>query len=290
MPGSILIAGAAGQVGHELATADSPHRLIALPRSELDISDSAQVIAVIDQHRSDIVINAAAYTQVDRAEEDRDNAFAINCDGVANLARACEQASIPMLHISTDYVFSGNEAGAYREDDEIAPRSVYGASKAAGEAELRSLLDRHINLRTSWVFSATGGNFVKTMLRLGKERDELGIIDDQRGCPTSARSIAGVLLSIADSYLRGDEFEWGTYHFCSQPETTWYGFAREIFRLAGGYETLRLKAIPTSEYPTPAARPMNSVLDCSKLKASFGYSQPDWADELRLVLEELRIN
>ena len=242
---------------------------------------------MIDQHRADIVINAAAYTQVDRAEEDRDNAFAINCDGVATLARACEQASIPLLHISTDYVFSGDEAGAYREDDEIAPRSVYGASKAAGEAELRSLLDRHINLRTSWVFSATGGNFVKTMLRLGNERDELGIIDDQHGCPTSARSIAGVLLSIADSYLRGDDIEWGTYHFCSQPETTWCGFAREIFRRAGGYEDMRIKAIPTSEYPTPAARPMNSVLDCGKLEKNFGIRQTSWIKELRLVLEQL---
>ncbi|MCP4470195.1 MAG: dTDP-4-dehydrorhamnose reductase [Gammaproteobacteria bacterium] len=289
MPGSILIAGAGGQVGHELATADSPHQLIALPRSQLDISDSSQLGAVIDKHSPDIVINAAAYTQVDRAEEDRDNAFTINRDGVANLARACEQAGIPLLHISTDYVFSGDETGAYREDDEIAPRSVYGASKAAGEVELRLALERHINLRTSWVFSATGGNFVKTMLRLGNERDELGIIDDQHGCPTSARSIAGVLLSIADSYLRGDDIEWGTYHFCSQPETTWCGFAREIFRLADGYQNLRIRAIPTSEYPTPAARPMNSVLDCGKLKASFGYSQPGWVDELRLVLEELRI-
>ncbi|MCP4332090.1 MAG: dTDP-4-dehydrorhamnose reductase [Gammaproteobacteria bacterium] len=290
MPGSILIAGAGGQVGHELANADSLHQLIALSRAQLDISDSSQLIAAIGQHRPDIVINAAAYTQVDRAEEDRDNAFAINRDGVANLARACKQASIPLLHISTDYVFSGDGAGAYREDDEIAPRSVYGASKAAGEAELRSLLDRHINLRTSWVFSATGGNFVKTMLRLGKERDELGIVDDQHGCPTSARRIAGVLLTIADSYLRGDDIEWGTYHFCSQPDTTWFRFAREIFRLAGGYENLRLNAITTGEYPTPAARPMNSVLDCSKLKASFGYSQPGWVDELRLVLKELGIN
>jgi len=288
MPGSILIAGAGGQVGHELATADSPHQLIALPRAQLDISDSSQVIAAIDQHRPDIVINAAAYTQVDRAEEDRDNAFAINRDGVANLARACEQASIPLLHISTDYVFSGDEAGAYREDDKIAPRCVYGASKAAGEAELRSMLERHINLRTSWVFSATGGNFVKTMLRLGKERDELGIVDDQHGCPTSARSIAEVLLSIANRYLQGDSIEWGTYHYCSEPETTWYGFAREIFRLAGGYESLRLKAITTSEYPTPAVRPMNSVLDCSKLKSGLGCSQPDWVDDLRQVLDGLR--
>jgi len=287
MPGSILIAGAGGQVGHELASADSPHQLIALPRAQLDISDSSQVIAAIDQHRPDIVINAAAYTQVDRAEEDRDNAFAINRDGVANLARACKQASIPLLHISTDYVFSGDDPGAYREDDEIAPRSVYGASKAAGEAELRSLLDRHINLRTSWLFSATGANFVKTMLRLGKERDELGIVDDQHGCPTSARSIAGVLLTIADRYLQGDSIEWGTYHYCSQPETTWYGFAEQIFHQAEGYTKLKLNRIPTSAYPTPAVRPMNSVLNCNKLEKIFGIRQTSWIEDLRLVLEQL---
>jgi dTDP-4-dehydrorhamnose reductase len=287
MSSSILIAGAGGQVGHALATADSPHQLIALPRSQLDITDSSQVIEVIAQNRPDIVINAAAYTQVDRAEEDRDNAFAINRDGVANLARACEQAGIPLLHISTDYVFSGEETGAYGENDEVAPRSVYGASKVAGEVELRAALERHINLRTSWVFSATGSNFVKTMLRLGHERDELGIVDDQHGCPTSARSIAEVLLMIADRYLQGGDIEWGTYHFCSQPETTWYGFARDIFRLASGYENLRLKAIATSEYPTPAARPMNSVLNCSKLISSFGFLQPSWVDELRMVLAEL---
>ncbi|MCP4924946.1 MAG: dTDP-4-dehydrorhamnose reductase [Gammaproteobacteria bacterium] len=287
MPASILIAGAGGQVGQALASADSPHKLVALPRSQFDISDSAQIIAVIEQHRPDIVINATGYTQVDRAEENRDIAFAINRDGVAKLARACERASIPLLHISTDYVFSGDEIGAYREDGEIAPRSVYGASKAAGEAELCSLLEHHINLRTSWVFSATGANFVKTMLRLGKERDELDIIDDQHGCPTSARGIAGVLLSIADRYLQGGSIEWGTYHFCSQPETTWYRFAREIFRLAGGYEHLRLKAITTSEYPTPAARPMNSVLNCDKLQKNFGIRQSCWTEDLHLVLEQL---
>jgi len=287
MSASILITGSGGQVGHELAIADSPHRLIALSRSQLDIADLSRVSAMLDRHRPDIVINAAAYTQVDRAEEDRENAFAINCDGVSNLAQTCEKMNIPLLHISTDYVFGGDDAGAYREDGQVAPRSVYGASKAAGEVELRAALERHINLRTSWVFSATGANFVKTMLRLGNERDELGIIDDQHGCPTSARSIAEVLLLIADRYLQGDEIKWGTYHFCSQAETTWYGFARDIFRLAGGYEHVRVKAIKTSEYPTSAARPMNSVLDCSKFVKQFKEVQPDWRKGLGKVLRQL---
>jgi dTDP-4-dehydrorhamnose reductase len=288
MHGSILVTGAGGQVGHALATADSPYQIEALSRSQLDITEASQVSEVIDRHRPDIIINAAAYTQVDRAEQERETAFAINRDGVAHLARACDGADIPLLHISTDYVFSGDEAAPYREVDEVAPRSVYGESKSAGEAELRSILERHIILRTSWVFSATGANFVKTMLRLGNERDELGIVDDQKGCPTSACSIAEILLLIASIYLRGDHLEWGTYHFCGRPETTWHGFAREIFRLAGGYEKLRLKAIATSEYPTHATRPMNSVLNCGKLTSNFDCKQPDWVEDLRLVLGELR--
>jgi dTDP-4-dehydrorhamnose reductase len=288
MPVPILIAGAMGQVGRELAAATSTHALHALTRAQLDITDSDQVEQVFERYKPGIVINAAAYTQVDRAESEPELAYAINRDGVANLARACASHDIALLHISTDYVFAGDKPGAYREEDATLPAGTYGASKLEGEVVLREALERHIILRTSWVFSASGANFVKTMLRLGRERAELGIVDDQHGCPTSARSIAGVLLMIADRYLQGGDIEWGTYHYCNQPETTWYGFARQIFRLADGYEKLRLKAIATSDYPTPAARPLNSVLDCSKLKANFGYSQSGWVDELRQVLGDLR--
>ena len=287
MAGLILVTGAGGQVAHELAIAGSEHRIVALSRSQLDITNQQQINTAFEEYRPDILINAAAYTQVDRAEEETELALAINRDGVSNIAQACKSADIPLLHISTDYVFDGNKTGAYLEDDEISPAGVYGASKAEGEAALRSILERHVILRTSWVFSATGNNFVKTMLRLGRERDELGIVNDQRGCPTSAHSIASVLLKIADRNLRGDEVEWGTYHFCGQPETTWHGFAKQIFKQATGFEGLKINGIATSDYPTPAARPLNSVMDCSKLESCFGIKQSDWVDDLQLVLDKL---
>jgi dTDP-4-dehydrorhamnose reductase len=287
MTHSILITGAGGQVAHELAIAKSEHKLIALSEQHLDITDLEQINAAFDEHHPDVVINAAAYTQVDRAEDDAALAYAINRDAVSNLAQACKRIDSPLLHISTDYVYDGNKSGAYCEDDETSPAGVYGASKAAGDAVLQSLLERHIILRTSWVFSATGNNFVKTMLRLGREREELGIVNDQHGCPTSAQSIAAALLQIADCYLRGDEIDWGTYHFCGQPDTTWYGFAEQIFEQAKGFENLKLNAIATSDYPTPATRPMNSVLSCRKLDANFGLQQPHWIEDLQLVLERL---
>ena len=287
MAKTILISGAAGQVGHELAIANSPHRLVALTRADLDITDKRSVGDAFEAHRPDLVINAAAYTQVDRAESEREAAFAINRDGVEILARACADRALPLLHVSTDYVFSGADAGEYREDDPVAPCSVYGESKAAGEVVLRTALQQHIILRTAWVYSATGSNFVKTMLRLGRERDELGIVADQHGCPTAAHRIAEVLLAVADHYLRGDEVEWGTYHFCSSPATTWYDFATAIFDQAGGFDALTLNAIKTSEYPTPASRPANSVLNCDRLLSRFGLARSDWRVDLIRVLREL---
>ena len=287
MTHSILITGAGGQVAHELAITESEHKLIALSEQQLDITDLEQINDAFDKYRPDVVINAAAYTQVDRAEQDQALAYAINRDAVANLAQACKRIDSPLLHISTDYVYDGNKSGAYREDDETASAGVYGASKAAGDVALQSMLERYIILRTSWVFSATGNNFVKTMLRLGSERDELSIVNDQHGCPTSAQSIAAALLMIAERYLCGDEIEWGSYHFCSQPETTWHGFARQIFQQAKGFENLKLNGITTSEYPTPATRPLNSVLDCSKFVAQFNTPQPDWREALDGILKQL---
>lgn len=288
MTKSILITGAGGQVGHELAIADSQHRLIASTRQQLDITDPCQISEAFMTHRPDIVINAAAYTKVDGAEQERELAFAINRDAVANLASACQQFRIPLLHISTDYVFDGSKQGAYVETDPIAPLGAYGESKAEGEAVLRASLERHIILRTSWVFSATGINFVKTMLRLGEERDELGVVDDQRGCPTSGRSIAEVLLQMADRYLRTGDIEWGTYHYCNQPETTWFGLAQTIFKRAGGFGNLKLIAITTSDYPTPAQRPQNSILDCAKIEMRFGIKRVSWIEELGLVLDKVK--
>jgi len=288
MSATILITGAGGQVGHELAQANSRHRLVALTRADLDICDPLLIKAAFERFNPGLVINAAAYTQVDRAESEPEQAYAINRDAVSHLANACDSRDLPLLHVSTDYVYSGEGEGDYHEDDATDPRSVYGESKAAGDAALRATLARHIILRTSWVFSATGNNFVKTMLRLGKERTELGIVDDQQGCPTSARSIAEVLLHITDRYLGGESIPWGTYHFCNSPSTSWHDFAAQIFELAGGYDDLSLRRISTAEYPTPAVRPMNSTLNCDKLKSNLAIAIPGWQEELRLVLAQLQ--
>ncbi len=284
MTGTILITGANGQVGHELNIAECPYQLCATDVNQLDITDIKQIEAVFGAVSPGIVINAAAYTLVDKAEHESELAFAINRDGVANLAIACRKLGIPLLHISTDYVFDGEKRGAYVESDPVAPLGVYGESKAEGEAVLRATLDEHLILRTSWVFSATGNNFVKTMLRLGKERDELNIVDDQLGCPTSAASIALVLLNLASRYLGGEHVEWGTYHYCDLPQTTWFGFASEVFDLIEGTDDLKLNPISTSEYPTLARRPQNSVLDCQKINSSFNIKSGSWREELANII------
>jgi dTDP-4-dehydrorhamnose reductase len=283
----ILITGAGGQVGHELKIAASPYGLIALTRNELDITQQDEVAKTVRKHKPDIIINAAAYTAVDKAEEEPGMAFSINRDGVKNLALACAENHVPLLHISTDYVFNGKKTSAYSEDDLIAPLGVYGKSKAEGEAILRDVLPEHIILRTSWVFSSTGNNFVKTMLRLGRERDELSIVADQQGCPTSARSIAMVLFCIAQQYLSEKTIPWGTYHYCNQSKTNWCEFAKSIFDIAGAINNRtspKLNAISTSEYPTPVRRPLNSVLDCQKIEKAFEIHRPNWKDELTNIL------
>jgi dTDP-4-dehydrorhamnose reductase len=285
--GKILITGAGGQVGQELANAATPCEIIALTRSELDITHQISVSEAVHAHQPDIVINAAAYTAVDKAEEEPKRAYAINREGVKYLAQACLKNSTPLLHISTDFVFDGEKETAYTEDDPIAPLGVYSRSKADGEIILRELLPQHINLRTSWVFSSTGDNFVKAMLRLGKERTELSIVSDQRGCPTSASSIAETLILIAHRYLEGKSVPWGTYHYANQPVTTRYEFARSIFAMASLIDNRsipKLNSIPTSEYPTPARRPLNSELNCQKIEEEFGIICSDWHDELMKVL------
>ena len=287
MNGKILITGAGGQVGQELAQITTPCELIALTRSDLDIAHKHSVEEAVHAHEPDIIINAAAYTAVDKAEEEPKRAFAINRDGVRYLAKACSEKSIPLLHISTDFVFDGEKETAYTEDDPISPLGVYSQSKANGEAILRELLPEHINLRTSWVFSSNGDNFVKAMLRLGKDREELNIVSDQRGCPTSASSIAETLILIAHQYLEGKSVPWGTYHYANQPVTNRYEFARSIFAMASSIDNRRvpkLNPIPTSAYPTPARRPLNSELNCARIEQAFGIVRPDWRDELMKVL------
>lgn len=285
----ILVCGAQGQVGQALVSqgAEAGYQMIACDRDRLDITSAVALDGVIAAEQPELIINAAAYTAVDKAESDKDVAFVINDAAAGNLARACQQQGIPLFHISTDYVFDGSKFGAWSETDEVAPLGVYGQSKEAGERAVREVLEQHIILRTSWVFSSGGTNFLTTMLRLGAERDELSIVADQQGCPTSAASIAVCLLALVERNRQGD-LRWGTYHFSNEPACSWYDFASHIFSRGSALGLLSkaplLHAITTSEYPTPARRPANSVLACDKIRA-VGVAIPDWRDELETALQ-----
>ncbi len=284
----LLITGARGQLGTELVRQATGHACIAVGRDELDITDTGAVNAFAAEAKPDVIINAAAWTAVDRAEEEVEAAFAANRDGPAYLADACAWLGIPLIHVSTDYVFDGRKQGAWVEDDPIAPLGVYGASKAAGEAVVREHCPQHIILRTSWVFSAHGNNFVKTMLRLGREREQLGVVADQFGKPTAATELARVILTI----LPDMSGHWGTYHLAQPEATHWYGFAEAIFdearRQGMALRIRQLDAIATSDYPTPTQRPANSELLCDKLESTFGITIRPWRESLAEVMQEVR--
>lgn len=286
----LLVTGADGQLGSEMVRLGGKHKLLAVARAQLDITDPDAVIQCMGGFHPDVVINAAAYTAVDRAETDVEAAFAVNRDGAANLARACERADAPLFHVSTDYVFDGTKQEAYVEDDPVAPLGVYGASKLAGEQAVRQYCSRQIILRTSWVFSSHGQNFVRTMLKLGAERDELGIVADQYGCPTSAAELARAIYALLDTGLDG--IHWGVYHFRQPEPTTWFDFASAVFD-AAREQGMHLKvntvnAITTADYLTPAKRPANSVLDCSIFSRTFDYKVRPWRDSLAEVVRELK--
>lgn len=289
----VLITGARGQVGHELMRlAPAEFEVRGLDSAALDITSPEQVMSAVTQFQPELIINAAAYTAVDKAESDIERAWAVNHRGVANLAAAAENLSIPVFHISTDYVFSGDAGTPYRESDETNPSGVYGASKLAGEEALAAACSRYLVLRTSWVFGVHGNNFVKTMLRLGGERDSLSIVADQQGGPTSAASIAAALWQLAEIYQIRQQLPWGLYHFSGSPHCTWFDFAEEIFHQAESLGLLQhcpqLLPIATADYPTPAQRPAWSVMDCTKLSVNLGINPPNWKEDLRLVLTELQ--
>ena len=262
---------------------------MACDRSQLDITDAAAVNTVINRQDIDIVINAAAYTAVDAAEENCDVAFSVNRDGVKNLALVCRQQGLPLIHISTDFIFNGNKSGAYSEEDIAAPVGVYGKSKLAGEEVLANTIEKYIILRTSWVYSEHGGNFVKTMLRLMRERDQLQVVNDQWGCPTSAQSIAEALLVIARSVLEKNVPDWGIYHFSAQGRTNWYEFAQEILTQARRYEPLDvvIEAITSEDWISAAARPKNSELSTEKIATTFGIEMEPWQEQLPPVIASL---
>lgn len=286
----LLVVGSGGQVGTELCRREWPaeYRLAAFDRPQMDIANREQVFDIVGRERPAVVINAAAYTAVDRAESEPEAAWAGNCTGPANLAAACRAAGIPLIHISTDYVFDGCKAEPYREDDAVNPLGVYGRSKEAGERAVRDIQPEHVTLRTAWLYSAHGHNFVKTMLRLAHQHPSLRVVADQRGCPTAAADIAAAIAAIIERIMAG-EARWGTFHYTGAGAATWHGFAEAIFELAAPWRGAPpcVVAIATADYPTPTRRPANSVLDCSRIEAAYGISPRPWRESLADVLAEL---
>ena len=280
----ILVFGRTGQVAREIARAaearGAPVRLVS--REEADLVEPEACARVVEGTDARAVVNAAAYTAVDRAEDEEALATRVNGEAPAAMARAAADRGLPFVHLSTDYVFSGE--GPHAPGDPTAPLGAYGRSKLAGEEGVRGAGGSHVILRTAWVFSAHGSNFVRSMLRLGAERERLRIVADQQGGPTPAASIARATLTIAGALRDGAPS--GTHHLAGAPDATWAGFAREIMARAG--LPCEVEDIATHEYPTPAARPADSRLDCASLEAAFGIARPDWREGLDDVLKELR--
>jgi len=293
----VLVTGANGQVGTEFTHSTLAKKLginvISCDRNQLDITNLQNVQQLINEHKPHAIINTAAYTAVDKAEEDSATAYAINETGPANLATVCNQLSIPLIHISTDYVFNGNKQGAYTETDTPDPQGIYGKSKLAGELAVSTTHNMHYILRVAWVFGEYGNNFVKTMLRLA-QNESLNIVSDQFGSPTWAKDIADVCLLLAskaaDKTNTTNVPEFGTYHYSGDVKTNWSDFAQAIFDSAIQNENITSKpqvsAIPTSEYPTPAKRPNNSTLNCEKIHQALNINSSNWQLGLQHVLKE----
>ncbi|MEM6891321.1 MAG: dTDP-4-dehydrorhamnose reductase [Pseudomonadota bacterium] len=279
---TLLVFGQSGQVARELAI-EAP-QAVFLDRTTVDLSQPETCAEAILTHKPSAVINAAAYTAVDQAEQEEEIATRVNGAAPGKMAQACAELTIPFVQISTDYVFSGSGTTPWHPAAETGPINAYGRSKLAGEEATRAAGGPHAILRTSWVFSAYGNNFLKTMLRVSESRDKLSVVADQTGGPTPAKAIARACLQIADA-LKGTPEHTGTYHFSGSPDVSWAGFAREIFQAAK--RTVLVADIPTSAYPTPAIRPANSRLDCMSLSETFGIARPDWKDAVADIVKEL---
>jgi dTDP-4-dehydrorhamnose reductase len=289
----LLVTGREGQVARALIEqgATAGHEVIALGRPELELAgEKSAMVAAILSLRPDAIVSAAAYTAVDKAESEPDLAFAVNANGPAALASAAAALDVPLLHLSTDYVFDGLKDAPYVEGDPTAPTGVYGASKLAGEEAVREGCPNHVILRTAWVYSPFGSNFVRTMLRLGSNRDELGVVSDQVGNPTNALDIATGVLKVATNLVgNSDPARRGTFHMAGGGSASWAAFADGIFAVskAAGGPTARVKPITTADYPTPAKRPANSRLDCSKIYQIHDVRLPDWSQSMREVVTQL---
>lgn len=287
----VLITGADGQLGRELQRTIWPDgwKVVALSRSELDLSDTDAIARAVASQPWAAVINGAAYTAVDKAESDIVKVWEVNALAPAVFAAACQAADIPLIQLSTDYVFAGDKERAWEVNDPVVPLGVYGASKLGGEMAVRTSGARHVILRTAWVVSAHGANFVKTMLRIGAERDHLKVVDDQYGSPTSAADLAQAIVTIATRLVDDPQAPTGTYHFSNAGAVSWAGFATEIFRQSGarGGATATVEPIGTIDYPTPAKRPSNSLLSHTAIKDDFGINPREWPLALGDILDEL---
>ena len=299
----IAIFGAAGQVGSEIAKAISTTflrskrklpKIIELTRNEFDMSDLSVIDDVIKRIKPQCVVNATAYTSVDMAEENESQAYLINASVPERLAIVCQKESVALIHISTDYVFDGHGHTPYQENDRVSPLGVYGSSKLAGEMAVQENIQRHLNVRTAWVFGKNGNNFVKTMLNVAKNRFELPVVADQIGAPTSAKAIADTVANLIISMVDvgpGDP-RWGTYHFSGYPFVSWADFAEEIFKQSLTKNLISrevsVNRITSKEFPTQAKRPLNSRLDCTKISEVFGVEPDDWHQSLSDMLDQLR--
>ena len=289
---NIIGIGHKGMLGRDLILRlnDAGLNVKGLDIDEVDITRPDDLLPRFEPLEPDIIINCAAYTAVDKAESESEMAFIVNRDGPANLAKACKEIRIPLVHISTDYVFNGDADRPYCEEDPVSPIGVYGCSKCEGEDHVRKILKEHVIIRTSWLYGVHGNNFVKTILKLARDRDEIRVVGDQYGCPTWTGELAQVIVQLINQISKDrDGVQWGTYHCCGQGKTTWYEFASKIVEEGRKREAIKVKKIipiTTEEYPTPAKRPSWSVLGCDKIINTFGVELNEWGYGLRNMLDE----
>jgi dTDP-4-dehydrorhamnose reductase len=291
----VLITGSSGQLGQSLSIQKNhPHKLIAFSRTQLDITDADKLNAVLNETKSDVVINLAAYTNVDKAETEMDLAFAVNSTAVKNLAQLTNQHEIPIIHLSTDYVFSGDKGSSYLETDTPNPVNVYGKSKLAGEIAIRECNPKHIILRSSWIFSDKGKNFLNTILQMAKQQKTISVVNDQIGGPTCADDLASFLIKLLNQLPAFADSDWGVYHYSGAPYVSWFEFAQEIIcRLeSDGSNTneTRVISISTKDYASVAVRPANSCLSTEKVQNRFGITPPDWRYKLKQLVPDASSN
>lgn len=289
----IVLLGKNGQVGSNILKKNKDYlfNLFSFSRRELDISNFQDFESKINIIKPDVIVNATAYNFVDLAEENETEAFKVNQDALDFISTFCNKLNIPLIHISTDFVFDGNSSQPYKEDDKVNPLNIYGKSKVGGEDVIKKNLDKHIIIRTSWVFSEIGSNFLKTILKLLETKKSISIVNNQIGSPTSANSISDIIMKILKIYSNNKSLKWGTYHFSGYPYCSWYEFANEIssqyLKFSGSLNCASLVPIDSESYNSKALRPKNSCLNCSKINKIFGFKQDDWKESLNVIIRNI---